>query len=207
MTQSLGHRSAPGKQPPAAPWVRGESGKSCRNSYLIGMTENDDSSRRPSDHVPGSEIAGALADVMEDQKAKARARRHAKPPRSRRTGPLKVGMLAILALVSLYLWFGSPEWLDASGDNPVSPELAAAGVRMEVYLQAVRVEDFLAREGRLPSSLAEAGDAFSEVEYERMNDQGYRLSMNAPGGVVTYLSSDPLELFLGDAVEVIGGGR
>ena len=143
--------------------------------------------------------------MMEDQKAKKEARRKARTPRPRQAGPLKKGALALLVLISLYLWFGSPEWLSTEGDNPVRPELAAAGVRMEVYLQALRVEDFLAREGRLPSSLAEAGDAFSDVGYERLDGQRYRLAMTGAGKVVSYMSSDSLELFLGDALEVIGG--
>ena len=171
------------------------------------MENKNSPSDRSSDYVPRSEIAGALADVLEDQKAKAKARKDGKVPRSRRTGPLKVGLLAVSCLVSLYLWFGSPSWLSTSGDNPVPPELAAAGMRMEMYLQALRVEDFLSREGRLPSSLAEAGEPFTEVQYERLDGRRYRLAMSGPGGVLSYMSSDSLELFLGGAMEIIGANR
>jgi hypothetical protein len=164
--------------------------------------------RDPSpDYVPKSEIVGALADVLEDQKTKARARNEAAGPQSRQTGPFKVVALLALALVSVYLWFGSPSWLSTEKDNPVSPQLVEAGARMEVYLTALRVEDYRTQEGRLPGSLAEAGAEDSKVEYERLDGQRYRLSLSVPSGVVSYLSTSPLEAFLGDAPQVIGGSR
>ncbi len=172
------------------------------------MNKKTSPSERSGDYVPKSEIAGALADVLEDQKAKKRIRQGARGPRTPRAGPAKKVALVLLALVSAYLWFGSPNWLDTSGDNPVDPELLAAGARMEIYLQALRVESFRSREGRFPQSLAEAGGDDSDVEYERLDGQRYRLSMTGPVGVVSYMSTGSLDDFLGDAVTVIrGGGR
>jgi len=170
------------------------------------MNEKTPPPERSGDYVPKSEIADALADVLEDQKTRKRIREGARGPGSRRGGPAGTVALVLLALVSAYLWFGSPSWLDTSGDNPVDPQLLAAGARMEIYLQALRLEAFRSREGRLPQSLAEAGGNDSDVEYERLDGQRYRLSMTGPAGVVSYMSTSPLDDFLGDAVTVIRGG-
>ena len=79
-------------------------------------------------------------------------------------------------------------------------------MRMEIYLQALKVQEYLRDEGRLPNSLAEAGDPFSPVEYERMDRRSYRLWLQGPAGIVELTTADSLEAFLGDARQVIGGG-
>ena len=78
---------------------------------------------------------------------------------------------------------------------------------MEVFHQALLIEEFRDQEGRLPNSLSEAGDPFSEVEYIRGNGQDYRLTFAGPGGAVEYASTDSLELFLDDAPRIILEGR
>jgi len=77
---------------------------------------------------------------------------------------------------------------------------------MEVFNQALLVEEFRDREGRLPNSLFEAGDPLSEVDYRVVNGQVYRLAAESETGRVEYTSSDSLELFLGDAAWTIKGG-
>jgi len=169
------------------------------------MTRKRDKGKDSSGYQPQSELVGALADVLEDQKAKAKARKEVRAPRSPKTGPLKTVILLVLTGVSAYLWFGSPEWLSTANDNPVAPELLDAGARMEIYLNAIKIEDFKAREGRLPRSLAEVGEPQAEVEFEPLGTDGYRLATPGPEGIISYISSESLELFLGNALEVIGG--
>lgn len=114
----------------------------------------------------------------------------------------------LLMGLSGYIWFGSPSWL-ASGPAPISPALAEAGARMEIFHEALLVEDFIEAEGRLPTDLIEAGDSFPEVQYQQVDPTTYRLTLAGPGGEVEYVSNDSLELFLGEAEQVIrtGGGR
>ncbi len=64
---------------------------------------------------------------------------------------------------------------------------------MEVFQQALLIEEFLENEGRLPNDLSEAGDPFSEVEYNRIDARAYRLGFAGQGGRVEYVSTEPLE--------------
>ena len=161
-----------------------------------------------SDPAAGSEIAEALVDVMQDQAHRAKARAEVSGPRAKRAGPVLGVLLVLLSLFSAYLWFGSPAVLQPEPLDPITPELEAAGLRMEVFLQASAVEEFQAREGRLPTTLAEAGDPYTEVVFEAVGANRYRLRLSSPSTTVEYDSVDPLEGFLGNAVEVvIWGGK
>ena len=123
------------------------------------------------------------------------------------TSPRTWVAFLLLSVFSGYLWIGSPSWLQPTPPDPMAPALEEAGLRMEVFLQALLIEEFRDQEGRLPNSLSEAGDPFSEVEYIRGNSQDYRLTFAGPGGAVEYASTDSLELFLGDAPRIIREGR
>ncbi len=161
----------------------------------------------PPPPVARGEMASALADVLEDQATKAKRRAKAPRPTERRAGPAILGLLAVLATVSAYLWFGNPAWLQPDPPEPLPLLVQDAGLRMEVYLQALRVEEFREREGRLPNTLEEAGDPFSEVGYVRLDGARYRLSLSRfePDLTVEYDSGQPLGEFLGNAPQLIRG--
>ncbi len=76
-------------------------------------------------------------------------------------------------------------------------------MRVEVTLQAMRINAFMEREGRLPTTLEEAGNAFAEVRYERDDGQRYRLALDQGDLHVEYVSGQSLEAFLGDARRII----
>ena len=163
----------------------------------------------PPDPAEGSGsdyLADAVAEVMKDQAEKALVREEALAPMDRRPSATPWIALGVLTLISLYLWFGSPGFLSPAPPDPLSPTLEEAGLRMEIYLQALKVQDYFREEGRLPNSLAEAGDPFSPVEYERLDRRSYRLWLQGPAGLIELTAADSLEAFLGNAREVIGGG-
>ena len=171
------------------------------------MASDKDNVGGPTGPDGGMGIEDAIADVLDDQAEKARTRKEAPVPREGRSGPLVWVAFVVLTAISTYVWFASPEWLEAPVSEPAPPELAEAGIRMEVYLQAVNVQDFLDREGRLPNSLEEVGDPFTLVVYERLDADRYRLSLDGPDGVVMYQSTDPLEGLMGNAMQTIREGR
>lgn len=152
-------------------------------------------------------MADALADVLKDQGDKAKRRKEVASRRRRTTPPVTWVAFVLLSIISGYLWIGSPSWLHPAPPDPISPALEDAGLRMELFHQALLVEGFRSREGRLPNSLSEAGDPFSEVEYHQVNGQAYRLVSAGGLGRVEYASTDSLELFLGDAAQVIEAGK
>jgi hypothetical protein len=54
--------------------------------------------------------------------------------------------------------------------------------------------------------MAEAGDPYTGVEYEAIDEDSYRISLSGPLGEVEYVSSDSLDAFLGDSFEIIRSG-
>jgi hypothetical protein len=152
-------------------------------------------------------MAGALADVMKQQADKAQSLKDAEAERKKpkKTSPVTWVLFAVLSVISAYVWIGSPEWLE-SGPAPVPPALAEAGLRMEVFEHALLVNDYLAASGRLPRDLSEAGIGETNVAYARVDEVRYRLELTGPLGSVQYDSDEPLDVFVGDALQVIRQG-
>lgn len=154
-------------------------------------------------------MADALADVLQEQTKKKAGGSSSTggSSRKKKTSPVAWLVLVLLAGFSGYIWLGSPSWL-ASGPPPIPPALVEAGIRLEIFQEALLVEDFLEAMGRLPKDLTEAGDPYSEVEFQQVDPATYRLALAGPEGMVEYVSTDSLELFLGDAESVMRtGGR
>ncbi|TFH66154.1 MAG: hypothetical protein E4G90_05030 [Gemmatimonadales bacterium] len=156
--------------------------------------------------VSGKEMANVLADVLKDQNEKAKRRQDLPSDKKRRkTSPVTWVALVGFSIFSAYIWIVSPSWLDPA-PPAISSTLADAGLRMEVFQQAVLIEEFLENEGRLPNDLSEAGDPFSAVDYNRIDARAYRLSFAGQGGRVEYVSTEPLDAFLGNSLQVIRQG-
>lgn len=155
---------------------------------------------------PSSEVFDTLADVLREEEKKAKVRDEIPVPWGRRHRlPLLISLL-FLTVLSFFLWVFPPGWLLPNGPPSLSPAVADAGLRMEVYLQAVRILDFQAREGRLPNSLEEAGDPHSAVRYERLDPERFRVSVQGPEGSATFDSGQSLSDFLGNAPAILGVG-
>lgn len=89
--------------------------------------------------------------------------------------------LVLVALVASWgtlswLWLARPDW----AFNPPLGIVAEAefseeeGLRYGMFLQAARIREFEADSGRLPASIAEAGEAEEGLRYE-ITDAGWRL--------------------------------
>ncbi len=156
--------------------------------------------------APSGYIADAVADVMKDQAEKAVIRDEIASKLDRPPSPISWLVLCALTVLSLLLWLTAPSSLAPPPPEPLPGAFLEAGLRMELYLGALDVEGYRRDQGRLPNSLAEAGRPFSEVEYERTGGRSYRLWIPGPEGIIQLASSDSLELFLGDAPEILRGG-
>jgi len=168
------------------------------------MKENPKGS--PAGRVSGRDMADALADVLRDQNEKAKSRLDApSTKKKRKTSPATWVVFVVFSVLLGYIWFASPSWLNTAPPVP-SPALADAGLRMEVLGQALLIEEFREAEGRLPNDLSEAGDPFSEVEYDRVDARDYRLRFAGRGGAVEYVSTESLDVFLGNSLQVIRQG-
>jgi hypothetical protein len=150
-------------------------------------------------------MAETLAEVLKEQKTKAEEWEKPTSPGKKRTSPASWVVLLLLTGVSGYVWFGNPSWLRYS-PPPIAPELADAGMRMEIFQHALLVEEFYVSEGRLPNDLLEAGGPSGAVEYEQLGARDYRLALPGPEGEVEYVSTETLETFLGNAAQIIRQG-
>ncbi len=164
----------------------------------------DQTPRRPDvGRVSGRELADTLADVLADQSKKAQSFREPSKGKARgKASPLAWVALVVFSGLAGVVWFAPPAWLDPT-PAPLSPGLAEAGLRLEVYQQALLVEQFLNDRGRLPNDLAEAGVPSSKLEYQKIDAGRYRLTLSGPVASVEYVSTDSLATFLGDAFQII----
>ena len=170
------------------------------------MNDPKEPSEFTEDGAVSGYIADAVANVMKEQAEKEAARDEILLPLDQPPSAVPWIVLGVLSILSLYLWFGSPSFLATGVPEPLPPTLVEAGLRMEVYHQALKVNGFYQRERRLPNSLAEAGDPYSNVAYQRLDPRSYRLWIAGTEGSIEFASTDSLSLFLGNAPQVIGGG-
>jgi len=169
------------------------------------MTEDKTPQRPDRGRVSGADVAEALADVLKDQNQKAKDRLDAPPKGKKRTSPGTWAAFVLAMGLSGYVWIGSPSWLDTA-PPALPPALVEAGFRMEVFQQALLIEEFREAEDRLPDDLSEAGDASSEVEYVQIDARDFRLNLAGQGRTVEYVSTGSLEAFLGNSIQVIRHG-
>ena len=82
---------------------------------------------------------------------------------------------------------------------------------MEMSAQLTRIQRFVKENGRLPSSLQETDQELDTgVEYITMADSTFRLRGNVGGVTIDYVSTQPVEELLSDAIEIVttqGAGR
>ena len=111
--------------------------------------------------------------------------------------------LAISTVLAVYVWFGSPGWLEPD-PIPLPPvEVEAATLRLQMFIQAQAIEHYRESNGRTPAFLEEAGPARPGVEYRRIDAQTYLLQGQGDRIRLTYVSRDSLALFLGAAGEAV----
>lgn len=78
------------------------------------------------------------------------------------------GILLLLTWGVLgWLWLAKPEFVfsPSLGQAEGARFSAEEGLRYGMYLQAARIREFQAEHGRLPASIAEAGEAEAGLEY------------------------------------------
>jgi hypothetical protein len=75
---------------------------------------------------------------------------------------------------------------------------------MEMFAQLARIQRFVRDNSRLPDSLQETEEELlTGVEYIPLADSTFRLRGIIGGGVIDYVSSQPVEEVLQDAVNVV----
>jgi hypothetical protein len=120
-------------------------------------------------------------------------------PRERR-----IGILVLVAVAGSALLILQPTWLAGpKAPPPETPPVAAASLRLTLLRQRDYILDFHRARGRLPATLAEAGDSMPGVQYERTSDGGFRLTASAGDSVIVLRSGDSTATFLGRSIGII----
>ena len=146
------------------------------------------------------ELADALQAVTEAQRAEAaETQRRQQPPRQTGTHPATVFAGILAAAVLGWLWIARPAAVFAPDlTAPLTPAAAEARSRFALYLERARVDAYRQSNGRLPSSLEQAGPVEDSVTL-RITDGGYVLESRASGALMQLTDQMNSDSFLGTA--------
>ena len=146
----------------------------------------------------------ALADVLREQTEKAVVEARSREVRIRRQGfgARHVTLLVATAL-SIWLWFSPPSALQLQAPAPPPLEVEEATLRLVMYFQAQKIEQYRLDTGRVPIDLEDAGPVFPGMEYIRLTNSDYRILGRTSRVVLSYSSAEPIELFVGPGAEVL----
>jgi hypothetical protein len=152
-----------------------------------------------------TERAAMIASVLRDQAEREVVREATAAPGPKPLLPQLTG-LALATALAVYVWFGSPAWLEPD-PIPLPPvEVERATLRLQMFVQAQAIEHYRTNNGRTPAFLEEAGPPRPGVEYRRLDAQTYLLQGQGDRVRLTYSSRDSLSVFLGEAGEDLLAG-
>jgi len=104
----------------------------------------------------------------------------------------KGALAALLFVMALFLAGLPPSFLVPDAQAPLTSSERVRGLRVALLVQAQQIEAFRAREGRLPSSLAEVETALPDVRFVKSNNRLYQLvAYSRTGDAVVFDSSAP----------------
>jgi len=156
------------------------------------------------DEARGQDTAEALAAVMKHAAEREKAIKEKQPRKRQPRWMLPLGIQ--LSVIALYLLVAPPRWVTVNRIEPPDPSHAVESLRLAMYLQIRRVEDYRTKYGRLPDELSEAGSPVRGVEYRRQGADRYQLVGTAGEEAVVYDSTEPADDFVGSAVNRLTGG-
>ena len=168
----------------------GEFDSSQRTSPRTCMSEKDQI--KPY-HAPtvgsGQEAADAVADVLQHAAERETASKKKVVPKGQPKWALPLGLN--LALLAVYFWVAQPQWVQVNPIQAPPPAEQLASLRTAMYFSGIaRIETFLANNGRLPTSLDEAGSSalVGLVDYVVRGDS-YTLISSIGDDVLAYDSA------------------
>jgi len=139
------------------------------------------------------EKAYLIAQSITSEQAKAAI---PKPPVDR--GPLlRLANASLAVIVAAWIFLSPPAWLPQQARDLRSSQQRELGLRMVIAMEAARVTAYRDAEGRLPTSLAEAGGDARSVRYVVVDASHFTMSASDGPASVTYESTQPIGELLG----------
>ena len=77
---------------------------------------------------------------------------------------------------------------------------------MEMFIQAINIQQYVSENGRLPSDLHEVGDSPAAVHYVPLGGNTFKLSGKVGDITVDFTSTQPAEDLIADARQIVSGG-
>jgi hypothetical protein len=148
------------------------------------------------------DLANALQAVVDERSAASDAARPAAAPAPRGQRGLLIVGLAGAALLA-WLWIAQPAAVFAPGDPAfLSAEQREAIARFSLYLERARVEQYVAENGRMPATLADAGPVEAGVEFR---STGADFTLDVRDGAIRLQLTNRMDAdsFLGNALAQI----
>ena len=151
-----------------------------------------------------SERDAVLAAVLREQTEKAEVEDRARELRARRErpGPRHVA-LVFATVLAAWMWFWPPSAIRLQAPPPPTVENEEAALRLVMYFQAQKIEQYRIDTGRVPADLGDAGPVFNGMEYVRLTDSDYRILGRTDRVILSYSSVEPLGAFVGESTSLL----
>ena len=96
-----------------------------------------------------------------------------------------------------------PFILQVTAAAPPPLEVEEATLRLVMYFQTQKIEQYRLDTGRVPTELEDAGPVFPGMEYIRLTNRDYRILGRTSRVVLSYSSAEPMDLFVGPGAEIL----
>lgn len=137
-------------------------------------------------------VGSLVGEFLEEKKKERQEEKARSAPRKRNQFVIPLLLATVLAV-----WIGPS--LTASEEPQLTAETMEQGARITVYLASLRVRQYLEANKRLPASLTQVGVDTTGLLYQRRSDSTFELSTRVQGAKLTYRSTMPDSVFLGNA--------
>jgi hypothetical protein len=162
-------------------------------------------SHPPTTNQPGGQpdrraLLQAFKDVVKSEQDK----KDGAPKETQKSSTYLI-VMSLLLVASVGVLLGRPAWLFPR--PPVeSPEIRDASLRIRMYVEIERIEQFKAANGRYPATLIEAGGDSTGLTYTT-GPSGYTLSGRNGEITATFAAGSNPREFLGDSYQAIARRR